>query len=229
MKLAIVGYGKMGKLIEQLAPEFGFEVGLRLDIDNNVNGAGITAANFQDIAVAIEFSTPDTVVENIERISALGVGLVVGTTGWYDQLPRVRAAVERAGSGLIYSPNFSVGVQVFYRIVETAARLLRGEEDYDAWAYEIHHKMKKDAPSGTLLKLKQVMQQAGYRRPIDTAASRAGAIPGAHTIGFDSEADTITLTHSARSRLGFARGALKAARWIAGRRGVYEFGEAFFS
>jgi 4-hydroxy-tetrahydrodipicolinate reductase len=229
MNLAIVGYGKMGKLIEQLAPEFGVEVGLRLDIDNNVNGAGITAANFQNIAVAIEFSTPDTVVENIERISALGVSLVVGTTGWYDQLPRVRAAVERAGCGLIYSPNFSVGVQVFSRIVETAARLLRAEEDYDAWAYEMHHKMKKDAPSGTLLKLKQVMEQAGYRRPIDTAASRAGAIPGVHTIGFDSEADTITLTHTARSRLGFARGALKAARWIAGRRGVYEFGEAFFS
>jgi 4-hydroxy-tetrahydrodipicolinate reductase len=229
MKLAIVGYGKMGKLIEQLAPGFGFEVALKLDIDNNVNGAGITPGNFQDIAVAIEFSTPDTVVDNIERLSGLGVSLVVGTTGWYDQLPRVRAAVEQAGCGLIYSPNFSIGVQVFYRIVETASRLLRNEEDYDAWAYEIHHKMKKDAPSGTLLKLKQVMEQAGYRRPIDTSANRAGAIPGVHTIGFDSEADTITLTHTARSRLGFARGALKAARWIAGRRGVYEFGEAFFA
>jgi 4-hydroxy-tetrahydrodipicolinate reductase len=229
MKLAIVGYGKMGKLIEQLAPEFAFEVALKLDIDDNRDGAGITAANFAGIDVAVEFSTPEAVVQNIERLAALGVGLVVGTTGWYDQLPRVRAAVERAGSGLVYSPNFSVGVQVFFRVVQTAARLLRHEEEYDAWAYEIHHKMKKDAPSGTLLKLKQVMEQAGYHRSIDTAASRAGTIPGVHTIGFDSEADTITLTHTARSRLGFARGALKAARWIAGRRGVYEFGEAFFS
>ncbi len=229
MKLAIIGYGKMGRLVEQLAGEFGFEVALKLDIDNNINGAGITAENFREIDVAIEFSTPDTVVENIEGISALGVGLVVGATGWYDQLPRVRVAVERAGSGLIYSPNFSVGVQVFSRIVETAARLLRDEADYDSWAYEIHHKMKKDAPSGTLLKLKQVMEQAGYRRPIDTAANRAGTVPGIHEIGFDSEADTITLTHTARSRLGFARGALKAARWIAGRRGVYEFGEVLFS
>ncbi len=229
MKLAIVGYGKMGRLIEQLAGEFGFEVAFKLDIDNNIDGAGITAENFRDIDVAIEFSTPDTVVENIERISALGVGLVVGTTGWYEQLPRVRLAVDRAGSGLVYSPNFSVGVQVFSRIVENAARLLRDEADYDAWAYEIHHKMKKDAPSGTLLKLKQVMEQAGYRRPIDTAANRAGTVPGVHEIGFDSEADTITLTHTARSRVGFARGALRAARWIAGRRGVYEFGEVFFS
>ncbi len=229
MRLAIVGYGKMGKLVEQLAPEFGFEVGLKLDIDNNVNGAGITAANFASIDVAIEFSTPETVVPNIEKISALGVGLVVGTTGWYDQLPRVRAVVERAGTGLVYSPNFSVGVQAFFRIVETAARLLRNEEEYDAWAYEIHHKMKKDAPSGTLLKLKQVMEQGGWRRGIDTSSNRAGTIPGVHTIGFDSEADTITLTHTARSRLGFARGALKAARWIAGRRGVYEFGEVFFA
>jgi len=229
MKLAIVGYGKMGKLIEQLASQFDFEVALKLDIDNNVDGAGITAENFRDVDVAIEFSTPTTVVANIERISALGVGLVVGATGWYEQLPQVRAAVERSGSGLVYSPNFSVGVQVFYRIVENAARLLRNEEDYDAWAYEIHHKVKHDAPAGTLLKLKHVMEQGGYKRRIDTASNRAGAIPGAHQIGFDSEADTITLTHTARSRLGFARGALKAARWIAGRRGVYEFGEVFFS
>jgi 4-hydroxy-tetrahydrodipicolinate reductase len=229
MRLAIVGYGKMGRLIEQTAPEFGFEVGLKLDIDENREGAGITAEKFRGVDVAVEFSTPDAVVRNIERISALGVNLVVGTTGWYDQLPRVRAAVERAGSGLIYSPNFSVGVQVFFRVVEAAARLLREEADYDAWAYEIHHRMKKDAPSGTLLKLREVMEQAGWARPIDTAANRAGAIPGVHRIGFDSEADTITLTHTARSRLGFARGALKAARWIAGRKGVYEFGEALFA
>ena len=229
MKLAIVGYGKMGKLVEQLAPEYGFEVALRLDIADNAGGAGITAANFRDIAVAVEFSTPETVVDNIERMAALGVSLVVGTTGWYEQLPRVRAAVEASDAGLIYSPNFSVGVQAFVRIVENAARLLRGEEDYDAWAYEIHHRMKKDAPSGTLLKLREVMERAGYRRPIDTASSRAGTIPGSHVIGFDSEADTITLNHTARSRIGFARGALKAAKWIAGRRGVYEFGEVFFA
>jgi 4-hydroxy-tetrahydrodipicolinate reductase len=228
MKLAIVGYGKMGRLIEQLAGEFGFEVALKLDIDNNVSGAGITAENFRDIDVAIEFSTPDTVVENIERISALGVGLVVGATGWYDQLPRVRAAVERAGSGLIYSPNFSVGVQVFSCIVETAARLLRDEADYDAWAYEIHHKMKKDAPSGTLLKLVEEMKRAGYARPIDTGSNRAGKHPGTHEIGFDSAADTITLRHTARSREGLARGALTAAQWVVGKKGFFQFSEILF-
>ena len=228
MKLALVGYGKMGKLVESLAPEFGFEVPLKLDIDNNVNGAGITRKNFGGIDVAIEFSTPSTVVDNIERISALGVNLVVGTTGWLEQLPRVRAAVERASTGLVHSPNFSIGVNVFLRIAAATARLLQSEPEYDAWAYEIHHKMKKDAPSGTLLKLRDVMRQAGYARPIDVASNRAGAVPGTHEIGFDSEADTITLTHTARSRAGFARGALKAAQWVKGKKGVHEFADVLF-
>lgn len=132
-RLAIVGYGKMGKLIEQLSPEFGFQVALKLDIDNNVNGAGITPENFREIQVAVEFSTPSVVVENVERISALGVNLVVGTTGWFDQMERVRAAVARAGTGLVYSPNFSVGMQVFLRLVEAAARCFQAQPDYDAW------------------------------------------------------------------------------------------------
>jgi 4-hydroxy-tetrahydrodipicolinate reductase len=229
MKLAIVGYGKMGRLIESLAPEFGFDVALKLDIDNNRNGAGITADNFRGIDVAVEFSTPETTVENIERISALGVNMVVGTTGWFDQLPRVRSAVERSGTGLVYSPNFSVGMQIFFKLAELAAQLFKNEPDYDAWGYEIHHRMKKDAPSGTLLKLREAMERAGYSRKIDLAANRAGMVPGQHMIGFDSEADTITLTHTARNRLGFARGALKAARWIHGKKGVHEFTEVVFS
>ncbi len=227
-RLAIVGYGKMGKLVDSLAPEFGFETVLKLDIDNNVNGAGITKDNFRGIDVAVEFSMPSVVVDNIERISALGVNMVVGTTGWFDELPRVKAAVERAGTGLVYSPNFSVGMNAFARIVEAAAKALKDQADYDAWAYEIHHKMKKDAPSGTLLQLQQVMERAGYARRIDVASNRAGAIPGEHVIGFDSEADTITLTHTARSRTGFARGALRAAQWVVGKRGVYEFGQTVF-
>ena len=228
MKLAIVGYGKMGRLIEQVAPEFGFETALKLDIDNNVGGAGITRDNFRSIDVAIEFSMPAVVVDNIEKISALGVSMVVGTTGWFDGLDRARAAVTRGGAGLVYSPNFSVGMQVFSRLVAAAAEQFSHERDYDAWAYEIHHKMKKDAPSGTLLKLEQVMKQAGFTRPIDVASNRAGAIPGTHEIGFDSEADTITLTHTARNRLGFARGALRAAQWVKGKSGVHEFGEVLF-
>jgi 4-hydroxy-tetrahydrodipicolinate reductase len=222
-RLALVGYGKMGRMLESLAPEFGFDVGLRLDEFNNAGGAGITPRNFEKIDVAIDFSIPPVVAENADRIAALGVNVVIGTTGWLDELPRVRAAVERDNIGLVYGANFSVGVQVFYRIVEAAAAVLAGEDDYDAWAYEMHHKMKKDAPSGTLLRLVEKMKESGYARNIDTASNRAGAAPGMHRIGFDSEADTIELVHTARSRVGFARGALRAARWIVGRKGLYEF------
>ncbi len=222
-KLAIVGYGKMGRMIEQVAPEFEFETALKLDEFNNVDGEGITAGNFVGIEVAIDFSIPPVVADNAVKISALGVNLVIGTTGWLDELPRVQAAVERDNIGLVYGANFSVGVQVFYRIVEAAARTLANEEDYEAWAYEIHHSMKKDAPSGTMLRLVEAMKDSGYERNIDVSSNRAGAIPGRHEIGFDSEADTIQLTHTARSRVGFARGAMRAARWTVGRQGLYEF------
>jgi len=230
-RLALVGYGRMGRLVEQLAPGHGFEVALRLDSRANAGGAGITPETFQGINqgidVAVDFSSAAAVPDNAERIAALGVPLVVGTTGWAGELPRVREAVERHGAGLLYGANFSVGVQVFYRLAEAAARLLASETAYDAWAYEIHHKMKKDAPSGTLLQLKKVMEAAGYGRPIDVASNRAGAIPGTHQIGFDSEADTILLEHRTRSRAGFAHGALRAARWMIGRRGIYEFSQVW--
>jgi 4-hydroxy-tetrahydrodipicolinate reductase len=229
MRIAIVGYGKMGRLIEQLAPEYGCEVALRLDEDNNAGGSGITPANFSGIDVAIEFSTPHTVVSNIERFAAVGVNAVIGTTGWAGEYEKVRSAAESGGIGLVWSPNFSVGVNVFFRIVKEAAALLRDEDEYGAWAWEIHHDTKKDAPSGTLLKLVEQMNSAGYRRQIDVGSNRAGRHPGTHEIGFDSSADTITLRHAARSREGFARGALKAAKWIRGKRGVFEFSEILFS
>ncbi len=177
--------------------------------------------------MAIDFSTAAAVPVNAERIAALGIPLVVGTTGWGEHLAEVREAVERHGGGLLYGANFSVGVQVFYRLAEAAARLLAHETAYEAWAYEIHHSKKKDAPSGTLLQLKKVMEGVGYDRPIDVASNRAGPIPGTHQIGFDSEADTITLEHRARSRAGFAHGALRAARWMIGRQGFYEFSQVW--
>jgi 4-hydroxy-tetrahydrodipicolinate reductase len=221
-RLAIVGYGKMGRLVEQLAPEFGFAVALKLDEFNNANCEGVTAENFQGVDVAVDFSVPSAVAENAERISALGVNLVIGTTGWQAHLPAVRAAVERNGTGLVWSPNFSIGVAVFMKLVEEAARLLANEPDYGAWAWEIHHSTKKDAPSGTLLKLVEAMKQAGYGGTIDVSSNRAGRHPGTHEIGFDSGADTITLRHTARSREGFARGALRAAQWIVGKQGFFE-------
>jgi len=230
MKLALVGYGKMGRLIEQLAPQYGFEIGLILDLHNNAGGSGLTEDNFRGIAAAIEFTAPDSAPENLLKLARLRVSTVCGATGWYARLEEVKAAFEQSGAGFIYGPNFSIGVNIFERIVATAAELFRQQPDYEAWAWEIHHSAKKDAPSGTLLKLVEAMRRAGYERRIDTASNRAGAVPGTHEIGFDSSADTITLRHSARSREGFARGALWAARRLTeGLRGCHEFSEVLFS
>ncbi len=229
-RLALVGYGKMGKMLDQLAPEYGLETVLRLDEFNNANGAGMTPVNFKDVDVAIEFSTPHTAVANIEALTRLGVSTVVGTTGWTDQLASVRKQVTEAGTGFVWSPNFSIGVNVFNRVLAEAARLLANEASYGAWAWEIHHNTKKDAPSGTLLQLVETMRQAGYSRQIDVSSNRAGTHPGTHEVGFDSGADTITLRHAARSREGFARGALKAAQWLAEgkRKGFFSFSDVLF-
>jgi 4-hydroxy-tetrahydrodipicolinate reductase len=228
-RLAIVGYGKMGRLVEQFAPEFGFELALKLDEFNNANFEGVTAENFRGIDVAVDFSIPAAVLPNVERIAALGVNIVIGTTGWQEHIEAVQAAVERHDIGLVWSPNFSIGVNAFLRVVAEAARLLTGESDYGAWAWEIHHSTKKDAPSGTLLKLVEEMKMAGYTRPIDVGSNRAGKHPGTHEIGFDSGADTITLRHTARNREGFARGALKAAQLALGQKGFFEFSGAGLS
>jgi len=218
--LAIVGYGKMGRLIDHLAPEYGFTVTSRIDIGRN--------ESLVDVDVAVEFSMPSAVVGNIEKLASLRIPAVIGTTGWGEHLDQVKSIVQKNNAALIWSPNFSIGVNVFNRLVTEAARLLKNEKEYGAWAWEIHHITKKDAPSGTLIKLVDQMKRAGFDRPIDMSSSRAGAHPGTHEIGFDSAADTITLRHAARSREGFARGALKAAQWIIGRQGVYEFSEVLF-
>jgi 4-hydroxy-tetrahydrodipicolinate reductase len=221
-KLAIVGYGKMGRMIEALAPEYGFSVHVRIDMNDDIRAA-------LGADVAIEFSTPEAAIANVEKLAAIGVPVVLGTTGWLAEMDRVRALIDASGTGLVWSPNFSIGVNVFSRLVKEAAKLLADEPQYGAWAWEIHHITKKDAPSGTLIKLVNEMKSAGYGRPIDTGSNRAGAHPGTHEVGFDSAADTITLRHSARSREGFARGALKAAQWVMGKKGVFEFSEVLFS
>jgi 4-hydroxy-tetrahydrodipicolinate reductase len=220
-KLAIVGYGKMGRLIEQLAPEYGFEIHARIDVNGDYEAA-------RGADVAVEFTMPDAVAANVEKLTAIGVPLVIGTTAWSKDMDRVRTAAEKHGVGIVWSPNFSIGVNVFSRLVREAARMLADEPQYGAWAWEIHHSTKKDAPSGTLVKLVEEMRAAGYRHNVDTGSNRAGAHPGTHEIGFDSAADTITLRHTARSREGFARGALKGAQWIIGKHGVHEFSEVLF-
>jgi len=228
IRIALIGYGKMGKMVEGLALKDGDQVSLKLDEHNNANYEGITEENFRGVDVAIDFSAPHCVIENATRVAALGVNLVIGTTGWADKLPQVKALAAKSDVGILWSPNFSIGVNVFFRVVAEAARLMRNQSGYEAWAYEIHHSAKKDAPSGTLLKLVDDMKQAGYDGKVDVTSNRAGAHPGTHEIGFDSSADTLTFKHIARSREGFAQGALIAARWLAGKKGFYEFGDVIF-
>ncbi len=216
--LAIVGYGRMGRLIEELAPEYGFDVRAKFTRENNLHDAGINRDS-------LSFTTPDSAPDNLRRLAALGVNTVSGTTGWFEHLPAVHEAIHSADTGLVYSANFSVGVNVFLQTVARAAAFFAKYPEYEAWGWEIHHSAKKDAPSGTLKKLAEEIRAAGYHRTLTLTANRAGANPGTHEIGFDSPADTITLRHTSRSREGFARGALRAARWAVGKRGVYEFRE----
>ena len=174
---------------------------------------------------AIEFTNASAAADNLRQLAALNVNTVCGTTGWYEESALIRKDVVSAGTALVYGPNFSIGVNLFMDVVAHAAGLFAGHPQYEAWAWEIHHSAKKDSPSGTLKKLAEDVRAAGFTRSLTLSASRAGAHPGTHEIGFDSAEDTITLRHTARSREGFARGALLAARWIAGKKGVYEFRE----
>jgi len=229
INLALLGYGKMGRTLAQLAPQRGFEVRLVMDVDVNAQGQGITAEAFRGIEVCIDFTTPDAVVENIRRVAALGVNLVVGTTGWHDRLDEVRKIIENAAVGLVYAANFSIGVNLFYRLARAAAEIFAPFAMYDPFLVEAHHKFKKDAPSGTALEIKRRIQPVFGDRELPVASVRAGYIPGTHELGFDSEADTIVLRHTARGRQGFAEGALHAARWVLGKKGLFSFAEVLGS
>ncbi len=226
MKLAIIGYGAMGQLVAKLANEQGHEVALTIDLDNANRGVEDLANALRGCDAAIDFSVADTVLKNVEACARAGVPIVVGTTGWQSQVDDAQLIVTEHNGALIYGANFSVGVQVFYRIAARAAELFRDLESYDAFIEEAHHKRKRDAPSGTAVQLRNLVA-ADLGRDIPVSSTRAGYIPGTHRLGFDSAADQITLTHTARSREGFAAGALVAAAWIIGRKGVYEFSEVF--
>jgi 4-hydroxy-tetrahydrodipicolinate reductase len=225
MGLAIVGYGKMGRLIEQLAPEYGFDVRAKFDGRSNQRGQALSHQTLRGVDVAVEFTSPGAALDNIRRLAAMGVNSVTGTTGWLGDLPSIREAVTKSGTGLVWAANFSVGVNLFLQAVGHTAALFAKHADYEAWGWEIHHSAKKDAPSGTRKKLAEEMRAHGFSRPVSLASNRAGAHPGTHEIGFDSPSDTITLRHTARNREGFARGALRAARWVVGKKGLFEFCE----
>ena len=213
MRLLIVGYGKMGQLVEQLAVSQGMEIASRIDVGS---GDWSTPAD-----VAIDFSTAAALKENFPRYVERKLPAVIGTTGWADLAPGFRQQTDHAGLGVVASANFSIGVNLFEMMVADAARMMRQHPQYGAWIHEAHHVTKRDAPSGTALLLRDAMAAAGYDRPIDISATRAGAIPGTHTIGFDGPSDTIELTHTARDRRGFASGALLAAQWVQGKRGWF--------
>jgi len=227
MKMAILGYGKMGRMVEEIALREGWEIGPKLDINDNAGGAGITKVSMSGVDAAVEFSQPSAVVANIEAAARSGVSLVVGTTGWSDQEDRIEKIVRESGIGLVYGANFSVGMNLFFEIVSRAAELIGKVPQYDPFLSEEHHRAKKDAPSGTALNLLELMRPHLSNPEPSVACVRAGAIPGTHVIGFDSPADTILLEHRARNRQGFAEGAVMAARWIIGKKGMYDFRQVF--
>ena len=218
MRIALLGYGKMGRMVESAAARDGAEIICVIDPLASSRG------RLEDADVAIDFSEPGAVVDNVRAVAAARVSMVVGTTGWYDRVDEVRSIVEESGIGFVYGSNFSIGVNLMFKITEYAAELFSRFSYYDPFIEEAHHKFKKDAPSGTAIFLRRIVD-SHYGSETPTSSTRAGYIPGAHTVGFDSEADTLALTHTARNRAGFAGGALLAARWIKGRKGFYEFSQ----
>jgi len=219
MRLLLVGYGKMGRIVEALSGNYGFEVVGRLDDTNNIGGVGIPSA--PDADVAVDFSVPSAVAENLPKLAARRMNVVIGTTGWHEHEASMRQIAADAGIGVVAASNFSLGVALFQNLVEHAAKLLAPYPEFGAWIHEIHHSAKKDAPSGTAITLQRTMEGAGYANRIDMASSRAGSVPGVHTIGFDGPYETITMTHSNRDRAAFAQGALQAARWVHGKKGWF--------
>ena len=219
IKIALIGYGKMGKEIDALCKgSETFEV-VSVSYKNKEDGLDLKGIAKADIAV--DFTSKDVVLKNIEEIAKLGKNLVVGTTGWSEDLPKVKKIVEKNKIGLVYSPNFSVGVNIFFKIMDFSAKLFEKFSDYDVYGLEVHHKAKLDSPSGTALKI------AGQVKGLNFTSIRSGRNPGFHEVVFDSQADGITLSHQAYSRAGFAKGALVAAEFIKNKKGVHLFEELF--
>ena len=213
--------GKMGRALAQLAPERGFRV--VAEIDPSIHAAAtVTREALRDAQVAIEFTMPDAAPANIRACVAAGCPVVVGTTGWYDQLPALRSEVERAGGALLAAPNFSVGVAIFDRVVAEAARLFGAVDGFEAHMIETHHSAKKDAPSGTAAALARTARaKAAMGRALPITSVRVGSVPGTHELIFDAPFEQVRLVHEARDRRVFAEGALVAARWLVGRTGVF--------
>lgn len=216
MHVLLIGYGRMNRLVESLAGEYGAAVAGRIG-----RADAQRPGEWPQADVAIDFSVADAVPANLARLAARGTNAVIGTTGWRAVEADMRELVQTSGIGVVAAPNFAIGVNLFAALVERAGELFKDRPAFGAWIHELHHAMKRDAPSGTALHLETAMRGGGYDGPLDISSTRAGSIPGTHTVGFDSAAETITLTHAARDRSGFARGALEAALWVRGRKGWF--------
>ena len=246
MRIGIAGFGRMGKMIHRKALEKGYVVPVVIDPDSE--DPLVTSNQCASIAapldVIIDFTHPEAVIKNIECYGELKIPAVIGTTGWYDQMDHVAEVVERSGIGLIWSGNFSLGVNLFFTIVENAAEIISRFEQYDAAIHEYHHRHKADSPSGTaemlgeiiinkLVNKDKIVNALGESKikenELHVSSTRVGSIPGTHQVVFDSDIDTITLEHRARNREGFAEGALLAAEWICGRRGLYNINDMMHS
>lgn len=234
MKIVLVGYGKMGRMVEDIAIQKGYSIVAKIHSTSSLSSIHETSVKNADIC--IDFSTPEAAVSNIRKLANLKKNIVVGTTGWYSNLEEVKHIVKENQIGFIYSPNFSLGSYLFKRIVEEAACLINNFEDYDVAGQEIHHNQKVDSPSGTAKSIVNILLEKMKRktipvyhmidRPIAShelhfPSLRCGSEPGVHSVLFDSPSDTITLTHQARNREGFARGALTAAEWVIDKQGFF--------
>lgn len=236
MNIALLGYGQMGKEVERVAAEKGIAVKQTFTLENNLRAMGITNQALKGVDVCIDFSTPTAVIENIKITAECGKNIVVGTTGWYDKLKEVEKIVRDKKIGLLYSPNFSLGMNIFYQLLSSAAHVFEKFDCYDIAIHEIHHRGKADSPSGTALTLGQIILQQVRRKKsmlqetarkqvkpeqIHITSTRVGNVVGTHRVLFDSEGDSIELVHTAKDRSGFAMGALLAAEWLKGKRGVF--------
>ena len=222
MKIALIGYGAMGRLVETTAENKNHEIIAVIDEKHGNLSAEELSENLRGANTVVDFSIAEAVRRNVEACLLAGVPLVEGTTGWNAERETIKKLVEEKNGAFVFGANFSIGVNLFYRIADFASELFSKFEDYEVFIEEQHHSRKKDAPSGTALKLKEIVAK-NIERPLTISSTRAGAIPGTHRVGFDGAADQILLEHFARSREGFASGALLAAEWIVGKSGFWEF------
>jgi 4-hydroxy-tetrahydrodipicolinate reductase len=228
MRIVIVGNGRMGRAVAALAEQRGHTIHCVFDARENAGGAALTPGRLAGAEVAVEFTRPDAAPANLERLIEAGIPTVTGTTGWSAELPRIAQLVERRGGALLHAANFSAGVHLFLRAARDLARRFAGHPEFDACILEEHHAAKRDAPSGTARVLQDGLRQSDPARPFPITSVRAGTIPGTHSVSYDGPHETVSLSHVARSREGFAAGALAAAEWLPGHSGVHTFEDMLF-